>query len=501
MLERGCITEWYRKLYKGNIKNRVKNPNFLFNIESFLKRILLTCLPFVKFYDGLLRQPPLGGSCGAVDNYIMKGGFKKKMFKFKKVASLFASTVLLGSTIGFAAATTFPAPFVDNGSGNVAIVYGSNAATSITDLVAATNIADTLNSHVVGTSTTGGTTTTVEGEAYPLFTDSSELFLNSTLNSVRTTLAEQELPTILQDGTFDGQVTATYEQRILLGSNPVITFAQMPTTSDDPKIGIQLGTTPSTQGVYNATVTFDQAVNFTHADSVGEDLTLFGQKFTVGAASTGTKLVLLKTSEQFSLSSDDPTTEAIVGDKTYTIELVSASDTDATVKVTDENGNSDTKTISEAASKKMVGVEVSVDNADETNFKLSATISVGSDRITLQDGSAVKIGSDEDALDGTNVEFELANGSGSTSHTSIGKLVFQVAAKDSDNDAIFPGQSYVDPVFGSFKVDFSGISIPTDSATDREMFEVYKLSDVIIFLHIQLNSQPEFLFYQLFLMF
>jgi hypothetical protein len=167
---------------------------------------------------------------------------------------------------------------------------------------------------------------------------------------------------------------------------------------------------------------------------------------------------------------DNPSTEVTVKDKSYTIELVSASDNDATVKVTDEDGNTRTETISEAASKKMLGVEVSIDNADETNFQLSASVSVGSDRVTLQDGSAVKIGSDEDTIDGTNVEFELANATGA-SPPDIKKIVFQVVAKDSDNDAVFPGQSFVDPIFGSFKIDFAGITVPTDS-TMREMIEV-----------------------------
>ena len=393
-------------------------------------------------------------------------------FNFKKIASVLAGTVLMSSTLAFAAAANYPAPFVKSGNADVYVVYGSAPGAEF-DLVAVADITTNLQAGLAkqtATSGTSGASTSASGENYPLFTSSSELFSNSTLDSVVKTLTPTELPTILADGTFDGDATATYEQRIIVGSNPIISFAKQPTDDDDPQYGLTLGTTVASQYVYNATVTFDTAVNFTHADSKGQELSAFGQIFTVGSATTSTKLVLFKSSEKVYLDSEsNPSQTVTVGAKEYTVSLVAATDTSATIKVTNADGTSEQKEVNEAASKKINGVEVGINSADESTAlnKLTAEVVVGADRVTLQDGNAVKVGSDEDTVDGTNVEFRDSSGSRTTYTGNITKLLFQATAVDSSHDAIVPGGSFTDPIFGSFKVDFSGINIPADS-TSRE---------------------------------
>jgi hypothetical protein len=397
-------------------------------------------------------------------------------FNFKKIASVLAGTVLMSSTLAFAAAANYPAPFVKSGNADVYVVYGSAPGAEF-DLVAVADITTNLQAGLAkqtATSGTSGASTTASGENYPLFTSSSELFLNSTLNSVIKTLTPTELPTILEDGTFDGSVTATYEQRIVLGEYPLINFAEQPTDNDDPQYGLRLGTTVGSQYLYNATVVFDQTVNFTHADSKGQEVTLFGQTFTIGSATTNTKLVLFKSSEKIYLDSESNPSQAVtVGGKEYTVSMVAATDTSATIKVTDASGKSEQKEVNEAASKKINGVEVGINTADESTAlnKLTAEVVVGADRITLQDGNAMKLGSDETTVDGTQVEFENAAGASETYMGNITKIIFQATAEDSDADAIVPGQSFRDPLFGSFKVDFTGINIATDSSS-RETISV-----------------------------
>lgn len=385
-------------------------------------------------------------------------------FNLKKIASAASSALMIGTTVAMAAAANYPMPFVSGSTADVAIVVGDNASA---DLTAAAALSADLSTRFAAAGGTSGTRT-ITGENFPLFTSSSELFMNSTLNAVRTTLTSTELPILLADDTFEGSTSVQYTQKIVLGSNPKIDFAQMPTSDDDAQAGISFSTSPSTTPLYNATVTFDSAVNFTHADSIGEDIMLFGQKFTVGAGTSTTKLVLLKSSETVDLSSDTtPSASITVEGQTYTIELTAATDSGATIKLTDSTGASESKEISESTSKKILGLEVTVDRADENNFRLTATVSVGSNKITLQDGSAVKVGTDDDIIDGTQVEFI-----GTVYPGNITRIDFQAAAANSDEDAIFPGQSFVDPVFGSFKVDFAGINIPLTDTTDREVIEV-----------------------------
>jgi len=380
------------------------------------------------------------------------------MFNFKKIASVLTSAVMLSSTIGFAAAASYPAPFVVDGLADAAVVYGEAAAVS--DVTAAIDIQQKLGALATsGTATTGAS---VSGEAAALFTGGTKIYVNDSLNAVINILTDSDLPTVLADESFSGNVDASITQTIDLGSNPQITFKEQPTSSDDPVFALTTSTTQANY-IYNASLTFSKAVNFSHADSEGNDLSIFGTSFTVGSATDEDTLILLKSAEKLNLDSDNPSADVVIDGSTYTVELTSSSDTSATIKVTDSSGTSESKEINEAASKKVNGITIAVSTADETNIKLSASIIAGSDKVTLEDGSTVTVGESDTIIDGTLVDF----GSAGTSTGNITSLTVSVYAAESDEDAIVEGESFVDPVFGSFKIDFSGFNIPADS-TARE---------------------------------
>jgi len=386
------------------------------------------------------------------------------MFKFKKIMAVLASAVMLSSTMGFAVAASYPAPFIVSGLSDAAVVYGANAATS--DVTAAINVQQKLGALATsGSTTTTGTTT--GGESYPLFTSSSPLLLNKSINSVRSSVTSTSLTTVLADTTIEGDQTATLTHSLKLGTDPRTVFAKMPTSSDDPIVGVKFSTTIS-KYLYNATVSFSKAIAFNHSDTEGQTITMFGQEYTIGSDTDGTSIVLLKSAEKISLSSDNPSTEVTISDATYTVELVSASDTAATVRITDSSGSSESKEISESDSKKVNGLEIGITTADETNLKLSATIIVGADRVKLTDGTEIQVGSDSDPIDGTQVNF---GGDGTQGPNNITKLVFQVSAPDGSSDAITPGQNFIDPIFGTFKIDFAGLNIEEDS-TARETISI-----------------------------
>lgn len=387
------------------------------------------------------------------------------MFKFRKVASILASAAMLSSTVALAAATTYPAPFVQNGVADVAVVWGTTAAA--TDQVAVTDIVASLNTAL---SQQGGThtTTTVTGEAYPLFSSGSKLYYNDPINTVRTgSITKSALPTVLADGQFDGSTNVDYQQTVLLGSSPRLKFQAQPKSNVDPVLGYELSTT-SGNYLYRMSVTFDEAINFTNPDNQGQTLELFGKEFTVSADTTTSSLVLLKSAESIDLDSDNPTKTVTVGGEQYTIELRSASDTSATIKVTNSAGTSQTKEVTEdSGTKTIAGLTVAVTDADETNFKLSATIAVGADEITFQDGEAVtqNVEGDDEEIDGTVVGF---NGG---TPDALTKLTIDIFAPASDEDALLIGSDFVDPVFGTLKIDFPSMSIG-DNSTDREIISV-----------------------------
>jgi hypothetical protein len=383
-------------------------------------------------------------------------------FSFKKIGSVLASTAMLSSTIALAAAANFPAPFVSSNGADVAIVHGGTKA-DYRDLVAVTDISTHLSSELAKLTATGGSSSggTTSGETSGLFSSGTKLYINDSINAVKSVVTETELANTLVDGSFSGNVDATFTQTVEIGSNPRVTFAKQPTSSDDPDYSLALSTTTSNY-IYNASVSFNKAVQFNHTDSEGEQIELFGQSFTVGSATDATNLILLKSAEKMSLSNDDPSREVTIGGSTYTVELRSASTTTATVKVTNSAGVSAEKEISEAASKKVNGLTIAVDTADANNFALTATLTAGAEKVTLTDGSAVTIGEDDTVIDGTKVT--ITGGIG-----AMTKLVVSVVAEDSDSDALKPGESFTDPVFGSFKLDFAGLNIADDSTAREEI--------------------------------
>jgi len=385
-------------------------------------------------------------------------------FNFRKITSAMASTAMLGLTVATAAAANFPAPFVQNGMADVAIVYGNSL-----DLSAVTDISTALSSAL---SSSGSSGSPASNEAYELFTSSTPLQLNNSLNSVRSSATDTNLPMVLGDTDFSGNVDAEVQHQLIFGSNPRVIFAKEPTTSSDPSVGLFYGTTAATY-LYNATVTFDETVNFTHSDSEGESITLFGTDFTVSSATDNTKLVLFRSAETLFLSvgsaSSVPSQTVEVEGETYTVELVAASDDSATIKVTNSAGQSDQKEIDEAASKKILGVEVAVNTADEstaTNI-IQAEILVGANRITLQNREEVKVGTDNDAIDGTQVTFQNTDYPGNMTQFTI-----QVFAEDGSSDFIAAGDEFVDPVFGSFRLLFEGLAVDLDNSEEREEIEI-----------------------------
>ncbi|GAG10156.1 unnamed protein product, partial [marine sediment metagenome] len=257
--------------------------------------------------------------------------------------------------------------------------------------------------------------------------------------------------------------TRDFTQIIRVGSTPRLEFGNHPTSDDDPTVAFSTGTSTSNI-MYNLTITFDGAVDFTDTDSIGESMTIFGKDYTVGAGTTIDKLYLYESSETVGLSiggTDPSSTTVTIEGSTYTVELVSATDDAATIKVTDSLGASQSKEINEDASKRVQGVDIAVDLADEdtaTN-RLLAQITVGANKVLLKSGSKIKEGSDEDSIDGT-----LVTRSGAYWNVSTG-FTIGVVPDDSDIDAITVGESFTDPAFGTLKLDFSGLYSDDDRET------------------------------------
>ncbi len=305
-------------------------------------------------------------------------------------------------------------------------------------------------------------------EAVSLSTATQKIYLNEPLYTARTVISRVDLPNVLSKGTFSGNVQTDYDQSINIGGYPKVIYAKEPSPLNDPSYVLKF-ITVSSKYLYDSSITFSQALDFTDPNSIGEPIILFGKEFIVSPETDKEKLVLFENGVFLALNNRNPVRNVNIKNEEYSIELISASDTAATVKVIDNKGNSDSKTISEESSKVIENLIVAVENADETNLEISANLVIGSDKIRLTNEGGINKGAEERYIDGTNVKIE----GGLTATT---KIHLYISASDSDHDAILPGESFIDPVFGTFKVYFFGLNIPTES-DKRETIKINNLED------------------------
>jgi len=413
----------------------------------------------------------------------VKGGFNKKemRFNFKKISAITTSILLAGMTLGVAAAASYPAPFVENGASDVAIVYGTGSGVSYLDTLHSTKINDNLRDNVGVVSS--GTTSSVSGEAAELWSGSDRIYLGDELGDGGVTqLTKDDLPTILADGIFDNGQDNDYSQRIEMGAttNAEFTFDDSGSDLDDPSLIIDLGTSTTTP-IFDFIVDFDTATTFNSTDAEGEQITLFGKEYTISTETDGDEIYLFESSQTISLSiaGDDPaSTEVTIDGESYTVTLKGATSTQAHVQVTDSSGTSDSKEVSEGSSSKINGVEIGVNIAttSEALGQESAEIMIGADKIKLKDGDEVKIGSGLDGIDGTLVDLTP-----NTNTEILTQIKISVTADDNDNDHLAVGDSFTDPVFGAVKLSFAGIKNgpdlsagESDTNTERSKIEVVR---------------------------
>jgi len=386
-------------------------------------------------------------------------------FNFKKVASIFASAVMLGSTVGFAAAAaSYPSPFIKGGVADVAIVIGANAATI--DNIAAVDIAADLQAELAKqTATVSETAVTTTEESVNLATSSTKLYYNSTLNAARASLTKAELPTLLADGEVvdDSGTTYKYTQSIALGGKK-IEYGTSGGDLEDPALIIEVGAPTSVADndanrLYQYSLSFSKEINVSNSDVQGNEIEILGKKYVIGAGSTSSTLYLYGSGVSKTLSEGESAT-VTVGDKEYTIEVTSI-DSSNRVAVSVNGGT--TRRISEGSTVKVGDIEIYAKNVyylpKEAQVSY-ADLNIGSKKLKLVNGQTVKEGTDETAIQGTLVNITAGSNTGSISGFSV-----SVAKQKVLEDYIKLGETFVDPVFGGIKLEFAAATPALDAAT------------------------------------
>jgi hypothetical protein len=377
-------------------------------------------------------------------------------FNFKKIAAIGTSLLLTGMSMGLAAATSYPNEF---SASNTAIVYGANA--NPTDLTEATSIQTSLGTSGIVANLTG---------AIPLdHGTTSKVYLNTSLTTAWTTYTKADLPTVLADGTFSGSPSSTYAQQItfITGTNAGgdnsgnVEFSRQPTSSYDPSVGVSMGSSTSNP-IYNATVTFNTAVNFSSTNSQGQTLTLFGKPYVVSSDSSDSAgLILFQSAQTITLTqggtsaAGSDTQTVPVNGIPHTIKLLNGGSSSATISV---DGTS--QSINSGSSRQINGVSIAVTSVQSsTAGGNTAVVLVGSNKLTFKNGQQVTQGDNNKAILGTYAYLSSVN-------ASTG-LTVAVYGQDYHTWWIGNGQSFVDPVFGSFGVSNSGLTSEiTDTTRD-----------------------------------
>jgi len=390
-------------------------------------------------------------------------------FNFRKIAPIVVSAILLGSTIGIVAADLgeYPAPFVTGGQANVNIIYGADAASM--DVAAMEMLSSDLSSELASETATGTTgSVATSGETAQIKTSGQELYLGDYLASTKETLTKSDLPTVLADGTVldDDAKSYDYTQKILV-PNTTIKYGR-PTdlsSTDEPVLYVNFD---ASTWFYNTTITFPTAVNVTKL--IDQDITLFGNQYTFSgntADLSTTSVVLYAAGTTSVVVSSGESKTVNVGGVDYTIEATVEDTDDARIVV-----NGESKSIKEGNTYKVAGLDIYAKSMTSQGWAGGVSeveLRLGSEKVTLATGEAVEIGTTD--IDGTLVQ--ITSSAGKVSKIAVGVKPYSL---DPETKYVAAGTSFTDPVWKTFKMDFSGAN-PALDASSKDVIVIKPSAD------------------------
>jgi len=381
-------------------------------------------------------------------------------FSFRKIAAVLAGAVMLGSTIGFAA--NYPAPFVQGGQADVAVVYGSTATL---DLAAATSIASDLAKGVTSAGAEIGA-----GEKVLIQKGSQKFNIGGNASGVwgAASLVKSDMPTLLGDGTFSNKAgnEFAYTQRINLGNNLIFThFADTDYKSSLPTLGFKLN---SGESILNYTLDFttdvESVVSTTGrlTDIESKTIPLLGKNYYIlsaenGTSSTTAKLTLLDSANEATVTEGTPATVTL-GTKSYAVDADIGSD----YVILSINGETTDK-LAEGATKKLadgtvIGVKSIIYKSKESAVS-KVIISLGTGKLILNNAQDV----DLNGATISNLKAYVTKGTSAGGKEKLDKIVIQW--KLDDKKFITPDQSLLMPGFEAIQIITTGMTFPLEEQT------------------------------------
>ena len=361
-------------------------------------------------------------------------------FNIRKISAIGASVLIAGLTLGTAMAANYPEPFVSGSTANAAIVYGTGSGVSDLDLVAANAIQGDLGADLPAT----GTISFSGGETFDLIKSSDSFNFGDTLDSVYTSLDDDEMEVFLQDGTYnDGSIDEEYDQKITFGTKELTLFTDIDYNDKEPTLGFEYA---SGNLVLSYEIEYDTAITMT--DMNDTKMPLMGKEYYVLTASAG-EINLLDTADTYTLAKDESVT---IGGKVVTVTYISSTATEG-VKFdvdgvsTDKIPENEYEELEDESY--LVVTEVLYDAKEAGISKVE--FAVGAGKIDLVNGSEVEI-NDED-VDGLEVTID----------DTLGELDGITLAWDAyDKEFLTESSAFTMPGFETIKLAFGGLDFPSD---------------------------------------
>lgn len=381
-------------------------------------------------------------------------------FNFRKIASVLASATMVSSTVALAAAANYPAPFVQGGNADVAVVYGSTA--QATDLVAVADITSNLQAKLAAqTATSDGTTsgaTVTGGDSFEFSKSSTKLNLGRGLTDVvSVSITDSDMPNLLADGKYidDDNDEFDFTQKIEMSNLSYGLFDDNDYKADTPTVGIRIA---NGDAVLNYTIDFTDEPVFTDLETT--DISLMGKAYYILDVNTPTNTsITLLDSASDTVLAEGETTTLTSGDTDYEVGINFVSSTEVILEVNGELTNS----LSEGATQKLndgsyVGIKDILYSSKDTGVS-KVEFSIGSGKLELTDGSDIEI-NDEAVTD------LVAHVNGNSAGDKLSDIIIEWRAEDDlfiteDSEIVMPG-------FGSVKLSYAGIIVPKEESISVE---------------------------------
>jgi len=364
----------------------------------------------------------------------------------KKIAPiamvLAAAGLFLGASAAFAGASTLNTWKTSFPASSTVVVVGANAANE--DSLAAVNIANEL-----GLQATGGSTVT--GEKYLFEKTTNKLNVGDALTDLRTSITDEQLPTILADGVYldDNNDEFDYTQKITMAAGLELThFADKDYNDKTPTLGIPIDR--------DAEV-FDYTLDFSTSPDCGviptTTINMLGKDYYVIEADDSCDTISLLDSGVTATVIENAAAATIQG---HTVSTSYIGEDEAVLTV----DGKDTNSLGEGEVYKLsdeyyIGVkDIQYVAKDVGNSRV--VISLGSGRIDLEDaihdGTAGDVRVNDDLVDGFTVVIDDTD-------DALDDLVFTWAV---DDQSFIAGDTSITlPGLGGVKLMTTGMVFPT----------------------------------------